>query len=73
MEGLFQMFVLLTTANHPDIVMDLVHYNYLGFMAVVSYMVVTAIILMNLVLAVVANQFSEVYEYQRYLDPDLKI
>jgi two pore calcium channel protein 2 len=56
-EGLVNMIVLLTTANHPDIMMPAYKQNRLYSLYFISYLVIGLYILMNVLTAVVYNQF----------------
>jgi Ca2+-binding EF-hand superfamily protein len=60
-DGLWNFFVTLTTANHPDIVMELYHNYQLSAFVLVSFMVFTQYFLMSLLLGVVSNEYSEIY------------
>jgi len=62
----YRMFILMTTANHPDLLMEMVSRNILTSSVIVSYMCITNIILMNLVLAIVTDCFElEISETSR--------
>ena len=50
--------MLLTTANHPDVLMDLVESNTVYCVVIMSFMIVGNIVFMNLVLAVITDSFK---------------
>ena len=55
--GLINMIVLLTTANHPDIMLPAYREHRLYSLYFISYLVIGLYILMNVLTAVVYNQF----------------
>jgi len=65
-EGIYHMFVSLTTANHPDVLMP--SYNRQWYMMVLlfSFMLVTNLFLLNVFLGVVTSAYSEMVK-QFYL------
>jgi Ca2+-binding EF-hand superfamily protein/PAS domain-containing protein len=60
-DGLWNFFVTLTTANHPDIVMQLYNYNQWVAFILVSFMIFTNYFLMSLLLGVVSDAYSRIY------------
>jgi len=71
-EGFYQLFVLLTTANHPDILMKLFYENNRLVLVCISYMLITNIVMMNLVLAVVTDTFETVLTEQIALQETIR-
>jgi len=63
-EALWYLFVCLTTANHPDVFMPLYHQRPWACVFTASYMIVTNIVLMNLLLAVITSEFAQIMEEQ---------
>jgi len=62
-DGLWSLYVLMTTANHPDVLMPLVNWRYLTFFIIVAYMVVSNLMLLNLLLAVVSDEYNSHIEW----------
>jgi len=60
-DGLWNFFVTLTTANHPDIVMQLYNHNQFVAFILVSFMIFTNYFLMSLLLGVVSDSYSGIY------------
>eukprot|EP00658_Telonema_sp_P-2_P022820 TRINITY_DN19136_c0_g1_i1.p1 TRINITY_DN19136_c0_g1~~TRINITY_DN19136_c0_g1_i1.p1 ORF type:complete len:2180 (-),score=510.78 TRINITY_DN19136_c0_g1_i1:180-6719(-) len=60
-DALWNFFVTLTTANHPDIVMDLYNSNQWSCLILVSFMVFTFYFLMSLLLGVVCSAYNDIY------------
>ena len=58
----WNMFVCLTTANHPDVFMAVYDESRFSILVVASYMVCTNMIGLNLLLAVVTSEFSEIMD-----------
>jgi len=63
-EAMWNLFIALTTANHPDVFMPLYHARPWAIIFTFSYMVVTNLIFMNLLLAVITSEFSQIMEQQ---------
>lgn len=61
-EALYELYICLTTANYPDIFLPLYNEKRWTFLLTMSFMVFTVIILLNLLLAVVASEYSDVNE-----------
>eukprot|EP00656_Telonema_subtile_P054666 TRINITY_DN8225_c0_g2_i2.p1 TRINITY_DN8225_c0_g2~~TRINITY_DN8225_c0_g2_i2.p1 ORF type:complete len:628 (-),score=87.21 TRINITY_DN8225_c0_g2_i2:102-1985(-) len=57
--GVFNLYVALTTANHPDVWMAMYHDHWYLMLILVSFMTVTNIFLLNVFLAVVSNAYSD--------------
>ena len=55
--GLINMIILLTTANHPDIMLPAYKENRLYSLYFISYLVIGVYILMNVLTAVIYNEF----------------
>jgi len=64
--ALYELFSLLTTVNHPDVMMWLVEQRPLAFPVIMSFMFFTSIIGLNLLLAIVYG------EYVNILDSELE-
>jgi len=60
-DGLWNFFVTLTTANHPDIVMQLYDHHQLSGFVLVSFMVFTQYFLMSLLLGAVSDAYGQIY------------
>ena len=58
----YNLFVCLTTANHPDIAMKLFHHHPWSFVFLMSFMIITNLILLNFLLAVVCNHYADFME-----------
>jgi len=61
-EALWWLYVCLTTANHPDLFMPLYHSQTWSSAISISFMFFTDLICLNLLLAVVAGEFSDFME-----------
>ena len=57
-EGLFNLFVALTTANHPDVLMPSYHKHWYMMLLLFSFMCITNLFLLNVFLGVVTTQYS---------------
>eukprot|EP00658_Telonema_sp_P-2_P054367 TRINITY_DN4324_c0_g1_i3.p1 TRINITY_DN4324_c0_g1~~TRINITY_DN4324_c0_g1_i3.p1 ORF type:complete len:554 (-),score=130.15 TRINITY_DN4324_c0_g1_i3:2253-3914(-) len=57
-DGLFNLYVAMTTANHPDIWMAMYSAHFFSMLILISFMVTTSIFLLNIFLAVVTNAYS---------------
>ena len=57
------MYVALTTANHPDVWMGMYDEHWYLMCILLSFMVVTNIFLLNVLLAVVSNAYSSMIRY----------
>lgn len=57
-DSLFDLYVLVTTANHPDIMMPAFNENVLYVTFFVAFMVLCYFIYMNVVLAVIYNSYK---------------
>ena len=60
-DGLWNFFVTLTTANHPDIVMQLYDHHQLSGFVLVSFMVLTQYFLMSLLLGAASDAYGQIY------------
>ena len=56
--GLFSIYVALSTANHPDVWMHMYNEHWYLMLILLSFMIVTNIFLLNVLLAVVSNAYS---------------
>ena len=65
LEGFYQLFVLMTTANHPDILMGMVDHAPVFAVLIMSYMSLVTIVLMNLLLALVTDTFEFLTTHMR--------
>ena len=61
-ESFYQFFLLLTTANFPDVMMPAVYENFSYCLIFVVYLVIGMFFLLNLLLANVYNQYSKRFE-----------
>ena len=52
------MFLLLTTANFPDVMLPSYEANSISFLFFLSYLIITIYLMMNIVLAVVYDTFT---------------
>jgi len=59
-DALYNFFGLLTTVNHPDTLMAIVDEKWYTYLFILAYMFVTNIIGLNLLLAVVYGEYSEI-------------
>merc|ERR1712166_344901 len=57
-DGLFNLYVALTTANHPDIMMANYHANSWKMVPLIFFMIVVNMFLLNVFLGVVTKQYS---------------
>jgi len=60
--ALYNLFGLLTTVNHPDVMMWLVDAKPVTFVFIISFMFFTNIIGLNLLLAIVYGQYVNILE-----------
>lgn len=58
-EGMFTLWICVTTANYPDVSMDSYNDNRLVAIYWVTFMVVSFFYIMNLVLAICTNQYDK--------------
>jgi len=65
-EGMYQMFVALTTANHPDVLMPSYHRSWYMMLLLFSFMAITNLFLLNVFLGVVTTQYADMVQ-QFYL------
>jgi len=56
-DALYELFGLMTTVNHPDVMMWLVNAKPLSFLFIISFMFFTNIIGLNLLLAIVYGEY----------------
>eukprot|EP00658_Telonema_sp_P-2_P040397 TRINITY_DN28899_c0_g1_i3.p1 TRINITY_DN28899_c0_g1~~TRINITY_DN28899_c0_g1_i3.p1 ORF type:complete len:797 (-),score=211.14 TRINITY_DN28899_c0_g1_i3:369-2759(-) len=57
-DGLFNLYVALTTANHPDVMMPAYERQWYMMLFLVSFMVITNLFLLNVFLAVVTTEYA---------------
>ncbi|KAI4901767.1 hypothetical protein NFI96_001091 [Prochilodus magdalenae] len=67
LEIVFELYVLVTTANSPDVMMPA--YNYSSFFAIffILYIVINTYTFMSVFLAVVYNNYKKYLKYKRHL------
>lgn len=58
-EGCWTLWICVTTANYPDVMMPSYNNNRLSAIFFVSYMIISFFLLMNLILAGVVNAYDE--------------
>lgn len=56
-EGIWTLWICITTANYPDVMMPSYSANRLSGIFFVSFMVISFFYLMNLILAAVVNSY----------------
>lgn len=61
------MWICVTTANYPDVMMPSYNDNRLSGIFFVSYMVISFFLLMNLILASVVNAYDEAIQQRKKL------
>lgn len=59
MTAMYNLFGLMTTVNHPDVLMYLVDVKPVTFFFIVTYMFFTAILAQNLLLGVVCGEYTD--------------
>jgi hypothetical protein len=59
LEGVWTLWISVTTANYPDVSMDSYNENRLVAIYWVSFMVISFFYIMNLILAVCTNQYDK--------------
>lgn len=64
-EGCWTLWICVTTANYPDVMMPSYNSNRLSGLFFVSYMIITFFLLMNLILASVVNAYDEAIERRK--------
>ena len=57
-EGIYHMFVSLTTANHPDVLMPAYNREWYMMLLLFSFMLVTNLFLLNVFLGVVTSEYA---------------
>lgn len=60
LEGVWTLWICVTTANYPDVMMPSYNNNRLSALFFVTFMIVSFFYLMNLVLAAVVNAYVPV-------------
>ena len=58
-DGIFNLFVAMTTANHPDILMSMYDGHWYLMAVLVLFMICTNLVLVNVLLAVICSAYSE--------------
>ena len=61
-DALYNLFGLMTTVNHPDVLMWLVDEKSVTMLVIMSFMFFTAIISQNLLLAIVYGDYCSILE-----------
>ena len=61
-DSFFNMFVLMTTSNYPDIMLPAYGENRLYFIFFGSYLIIGLFLIMNLLLAIVYSNFKARFE-----------
>lgn len=64
-EGVWTLYIMITTANYPDVMMPSYNVNRLSAIYFVSFMIVSFFYLMNLVLAAVVNAYDDNIERRK--------
>ena len=64
-EGCWTMWICVTTANYPDVMMPSYNNNRLSGLFFVSYMAISYFLIMNLILAAVVNGYNETIERRK--------
>lgn len=64
-EGCWTMWICVTTANYPDVMMPSYNDNRLSGIFFVSYMAISFFLIMNLILAAVVNGYDESIEQRK--------
>ncbi len=72
-EGCWTMWICVTTANYPDVMMPSYNNNRLSGIFFVSYMVITFFLLMNLILASVVNAYDEAIERRKKVRKEIAL
>jgi hypothetical protein len=60
-DGIWNFLILLTTANHPDILLQLYSKYQVTMFVLISFMLITFFFLLSLLLGVVFNAYREIY------------
>ena len=61
-DALVKLLVLLTTANHPDIMMPIYQYNRFASLFFILFLVIGSYFILNLLIAVIYNQFKGFFQ-----------
>lgn len=72
-EGCWTMWICVTTANYPDVMMPSYNNNRLSGIFFISYMLITFFLIMNLVLASVVNAYDETIETRKKLRKEVAL
>ena len=64
-EGCWTLWICVTTAKYPDVMMPSYNKNRLSGLFFVSYMIITFFLLMNLILASVVNAYDEAIQRRK--------
>lgn len=64
-DAMWNFFGLLTTVNHPDVLMHIVDDKWYTYFLILAYMFLTNIIMLNLLLAIVCGEYAEVLGERR--------
>jgi len=63
-DSFFNMFVLMTTSNYPDIMLPAYQDNRLNAIFFISFLVIGLFLIMNLLLAIIYSNFKTRFEEQ---------
>jgi two pore calcium channel protein, plant len=72
-EGCWTMWICVTTANYPDVMMPSYNINRLSGLFFVSYMAISYFLIMNLLLAAVVNGYDETIERRKQSRTDIAL
>ena len=61
-DSFFNMFVLMTTSNYPDVMLPSYQENRLNFLFFGSYLIIGLFLIMNLLLAIIYSNFKTRFE-----------
>jgi two pore calcium channel protein len=70
-EGCWTLWICITTANYPDVMMPSYNENRLSAIFFVSFMIISFFFLMNLILATVVNAYDAAIEERKKSRKDL--
>eukprot|EP00727_Mastigamoeba_balamuthi_P013840 m51a1_g9079 hypothetical protein (892) ;mRNA; f:18727-22050 len=59
LEGIYQLLILTTTVNHPDVYIPAYNYNWLSYLFFMLYTVVTQLFFLNLILSVIVSSWRD--------------
>jgi hypothetical protein len=70
-EGCWTLWICVTTANYPDVMMPSYNNNRLAVIFFVSFMIISFFFLMNLILAAVVNAYDESIERRKQMRKEI--